>query len=759
MTSPEPGPYATAAGTYWEAGWRGILPIPLRQKFPPPDGWTGRRAAWPSYADLHTWVEDPGWAAGGGNIALRLPHHVIGLDVDAYGSKQGAATLDAAVQEWGELPATWRTTSRDDGASGIRLFRVPEGLAWPGELGPGVELIQWGHRYAVAWPSVHPEGRTYRWITPQGAVSTVVPTPDELPELPDSWLVGITGGVMADDTLKANLGDDQARAWLLSVNRPGMCGRMSWALGQLRQGLTSGGSRHAALRHVVTIVRMAEGGHPGVLEAVTAAHELFVRAATSPAASGGTRSAREAELEWARSLIGAINLVIGSPSVSTTVRADPCDDPLADLVGAPTPTAAVAATAAQVGSLAMQLDQQPQPTVGDTGEADDRLEAELERRRQEAQLLAQEVALQRARRAAKRMLDEEDASAQFREPMWARSLTDELALPDEPVQYTVDQLLPAGANVLLTAGFKTGKTTMMGHLTKCLVDGDPFLGKFPINDRPGQGRIGYFNYEVSRDQHRRWLRDLGIVNTDAVTVLPLRGFRLPLVSKYVEDWVVRWLQEHQIDVWIVDPYARAYVGSVTNENDNTEVGAFLDALDVIKERAGVMDLIMPVHTGRGDMEEGQERARGATRLDDWADVRWLLTKDEHDIRYFRATGRDVEYPESQLRFDEASRSLLLTGGNRQQGKRVRVTEAIIRAIEEQPGIGARALRTAVRADLGQCAQTALDEALELLEEQGRLRVEEGSGRKPRRHYLCPVEDLADGPVGDLGTLDDLGVGA
>lgn len=741
MNGDQPTPYADTAITYWEAGWRGIIPIPYRTKKLHREGWTGRKGAWPSYPDVYDWADNPSWDAGAGNIALRVPHHILGVDIDAYGTKQGAETLNQAEHNWGPLPATWRSTSRDDGTSGIRLYTIPEGLAWPGEIGPGVELIQWCHRYVVVPPSVHPEGRTYRWITPEGAVSTTVPNVNDLPTLPDPWLVGLTGGVMDGPVHTANLADDQARAWLLSVNHGDTCPRMTWAVHLLLDGLTTGGSRHNALRHLMTIVRMAEQGHHGVIDAITQAHEAFIRAATSHTTTGDTRTSREAELEWLRSLTGAINRIVGSPSVATTIRTDPCEDPFADLVAAPNPDAAIRTTAATVGSLATQISHTPNPGEP-AGDADDRLEAEIARRHEEAKLLAQEIALQRARRAAKRQLDEEDAAEAFREPVWCRTLTDELAIPDDPVVYTVADVMPTGCNVLLTAQFKTGKTTLINNLTRSLADRKPFLDRFDISDVPG--RIAIFNYEVDRRQYRRWLREMGIIDTEKVTPLNLRGYRLPLVSKWVEDWLVRWLEQHEIGVWIVDPFARAFVGSGVSENDNTEVGRFLDTLDVIKSRANVSDLIMPTHTGRGEMEEGQERARGATRLDDWADVRWLLTKDEHDARYFRATGRDVEVEESELTFDETSRTLSLTGGNRHQGRSNRISATIIQVVANNPGIGSRELREQVRAGVGRVGVEALGEALGLLEERGRLRVEQGAGRRPARHYLADVTDLVGG---------------
>jgi hypothetical protein len=744
----EPGPYTEAAETYWAAGWRGIIPIPYRRKKYPPEGWTGHGGAWPSFADVYDWAQNPDPDTGGGNIALRLPHDIIGVDVDDYGDKIGGGDLEHLERQWGALPDTWRSTSRNDGTSGIRLYHVPEGLAWPGELSGSIEIIQYCHRYAVVWPSIHPEGRTYRWIAPGGAISTVVPAVDDIPELPDAWLAGVTGGEMVETVTKATLDLNQVQAWLIGRRPFGMCRRMQGAVDTMLGDLAASGSAHPTLRRLMRLARAAEQGHPGVLDAITAVNAAFMRAATNPARAGEVRTRRAAQAEWERSLTGAVNRIIGNPSVSTTVRTDPCDDPFADLIAAPNPSSAITTTAATVGSLAVQVEHNTADDTaaaaddGDTADADDRLEAEIARRHEEAKLLAQEIAYQRARRAAKHALDEEDAAAAFREPPWRPTLTAELAIPDEPVVYTVDEVMPTGANVLLTAQYKTGKTTLVNDLARSLADGHPFLDRFTINTPPG--RVGIFNYEVDARQYRRWLRELNITNTDLITPLNLRGYRLPLISQWVEDWLVRWLSDHEIGVWIVDPFARAFVGSGQSENDNTEVGRFLDTLDVIKGRAGVSDLIMPTHTGRGEMEEGQERARGATRLDDWADVRWLLTKDEHDARYFRATGRDVEFNESQIVFNEQTRRLSLHGGNRQQGKRSRVGSAILAVIEQQPGVGSRQLRAAVREALGACSHEAFTEAVELLEETGRVRVEEGSGRRPTRHYLSRVSDLVEG---------------
>lgn len=309
------GPYGTAAASYWRAGWRGILPLPAKAKKNPPAGYTGAAGVDPSYPDVDAWATGP---ESDGNIALRVPPHVIGLDVDAYGDKPGEATLKLAEAAHGPLPATWRTTSRDDGISGIRFYRVPEGLAWPGEIGPATELIQTRHRYAIVWPSIHPEGKTYRWIDPDGVVSTTIPDPDDFPALPQPWIDAFTGGELSALTPRVKVRHAEAIAWL--VARPhateAMCARMERTTDTMQTDLA--GSAHAAARDAtLRIARLADEGHHGAVFALTWARNAFITDATNPNRPilGKARRTRdEAVYEWGELVASAVGVVLADRS-------------------------------------------------------------------------------------------------------------------------------------------------------------------------------------------------------------------------------------------------------------------------------------------------------------------------------------------------------------------------------------------------------------------------------------------------------------
>lgn len=332
------------------------------------------------------------------------------------------------------------------------------------------------------------------------------------------------------------------------------------------------------------------------------------------------------------------------------------------------------------------------------------------------EMVKRELAILRAREEAKRVYATERAALEFREPPSVLTLREQLLLPRDPVTFTIDKLLPLGGNVLLTAQYKTGKTTLMENLLKSYADGEPFLGRFEV--RPHTGRIAIFNYELSQAQFDQWLEEAQIANPDRVSVLHARGYRLPLTVPRVEDWLVSWLRDHDTAVWIADPFARAAVG--TDENSNTDVGVWLDTFDVIKERAGVSEGILPTHTGRAEQEAGQERARGATRLDDWADARWLLTKDKEGVRYFRATGRDVDVPEEKLTYDETTRAYRFGGWDRHGEERKRIEERVYAYVVLNPGLSTGAIEKGCEG-----GTNAIRAALRELRKAHRVRSEEG----------------------------------
>ncbi|KUH97946.1 hypothetical protein AU190_22235 [Mycolicibacterium acapulense] len=253
----------------------------------------------PSYADILQWAD----LYPAGNIALRMLDTTIGIDIDGYNDKTGAQTIADAEGRWGPLPAAPTSTSRDDGVSGIRFYRVPAGRRFVESLGPGVEIIQHTHRYAVVAPSIHPEGRRYRWLDggPRGPERESAPSVHHLPELPPEWVDGLT-----DQTPAARAGVDEVQGdnlvrQALTSGIPS--GRVATAAARAVDDLASGrvkrehGSRFDYTRDTIAkLMRYGHQGDPGVRAALDELRRTYVTAV------GDARTADAARDEYDRAV-------------------------------------------------------------------------------------------------------------------------------------------------------------------------------------------------------------------------------------------------------------------------------------------------------------------------------------------------------------------------------------------------------------------------------------------------------------------------
>ena len=111
--------------------------------------------------------------------------------------------------------------------------------------------------------------------------------------------------------------------------------------------------------------------------------------------------------------------------------------------------------------------------------------------------------------------------------------------------------------------------------------------------------------------------------------------------------------------------------------------------------AGVSELVLTAHMGRQGQEHGAEHVRGASRLDDWADARWLLTKDEDDVRYFRAHGRGIDVAECALVYDEHTGRLSLGVGDRTIVAGNAQVAEVVRIVTENDGINSTGIELAM----------------------------------------------------------------
>lgn len=316
-TSHKTGPTLDQLETLHRSGY-GVLPLPAGAKFPPPNGLTGNKGTDLTLAQIRHRYEGHEF----GNVGVRLPQGVIGLDVDAYGDKQGATTwaqlCDAAQDAGTPMPCTVRITSRaeDDAVSGIRLFRaaLPPGHEWIGGLS-GLETIRYEHRYVVSPPSRHPLGRTYVAIDEATGESVEsLPPVDDLPMLPPVVVEHLTketapqrGSGPAITTQEARKEPERGYAAPCKAVQE----RSTRARAQLASAV--GGSRHdTAVRHVQAITRLHEQGHTGALAVLDTLREDFVTQVATGAEQRCTP--HEAAYEYESAVQSAWHNVAAAPT-------------------------------------------------------------------------------------------------------------------------------------------------------------------------------------------------------------------------------------------------------------------------------------------------------------------------------------------------------------------------------------------------------------------------------------------------------------
>lgn len=286
--------YAGAAPVYLDHGWQ---PLPIHEgKGVTPNGFTGYGGAQVTAEDVARWSEDPATANGG--VALRLVD-MVGLDVDAYDTEKGAGAAWAALQkELGALPPTVRSSSRVedadyDGVSGIYLYRLPEAYlerqgqrVWKGNLAPGIDIVRFGHRQVNAWPQMHPKrGVRYAWLneaTGEVVHGPLLATPEDIPELPQEWAEALLKAPKkqkaaqdkkaAQTPTDGSQGDYEHRQWWTDCDPcPAVQRALETALAELED------TRHDTIvQRLVSLTRLGEQGHRGVLAAARQLHDEFL---------------------------------------------------------------------------------------------------------------------------------------------------------------------------------------------------------------------------------------------------------------------------------------------------------------------------------------------------------------------------------------------------------------------------------------------------------------------------------------------------
>ena len=318
------------ARDYYENSWFPV-PLPKNKKSNPPTGYSGRAGKFADEDDLAEWLASA--EHSNGNIGVRLGNPIerdgklyetIGIDVDHYDEKTGGTDLLELEDKYGKLPETWICTSRIDGTSGIRFFLVPFGYAFKGKASDSIDIIQRVHRYAVIFPSIHPNGKQYFWYPPgkkpDGASwSDRIPNArKDLPILGDEWVKYLTKGFKKDHDegygIDLDISTADLKAWAATNFNPplnvasggveGMCKAMRERVLKYTNLIESSSSSHDKIVNAHwNLLNFAAEGHSCYEPAIKQINEFWIKDAEAKQKSSPDRDLGK---EVARSYWGAL---------------------------------------------------------------------------------------------------------------------------------------------------------------------------------------------------------------------------------------------------------------------------------------------------------------------------------------------------------------------------------------------------------------------------------------------------------------------
>lgn len=316
-------PFVRSARAYHNAGLYPV-PLPARAKKSPPTGFTG----WKNDYRKATQKQLDEWLGSAkhknANIALWLGPGLLGIDVDAY-KKDGRETLAAIEADLGPLPDTWTSSARADGQSGIRVYRVPVEMTWPGKLGPGIETIHVGHRYLVAPPSIHPELTAehgepvpYQWYEPgapiDGNGQLDPPDPDEFEELGDDWTEYLSKGRYSKALKEKDLGPrskaTKAVGSWIEAHAGEPCSAMLRVLEEVVDDFEGASAHDNVTAGFYRLACLAAEGHAGLSLAASRLEEAFLAEVERDDRDGTARGHGDASDEWLRARDGAVKKVM-----------------------------------------------------------------------------------------------------------------------------------------------------------------------------------------------------------------------------------------------------------------------------------------------------------------------------------------------------------------------------------------------------------------------------------------------------------------
>jgi 5S rRNA maturation endonuclease (ribonuclease M5) len=216
-------------------------------------------------------------------------------------------------------------------------------------------------------------------------------------------------------------------------------------------------------------------------------------------------------------------------------------------------------------------------------------------------------------------------------------LGDLLNLPEEAIQWLVEDRLPSGGLSIMVAKPKVGKSTLARCLAVCVSQGKPWL-----NQDVSQGPVLYLALEEKRSELIKHFRAMGATETDPIFIF---------AGMSPQDGIIQLTEAvkfHKPALIIIDPLFR--FTRVRDGNAYSEVTAALEPLLNLARQSGSHVLLVH-HSGKGD-RNGGDSILGSTAIFGSVDTAFIMKRSETTRSAYSIQRYGLDLEETVLTMDE-----------------------------------------------------------------------------------------------------------
>lgn len=289
----------------------------------------------------------------------------------------------------------------------------------------------------------------------------------------------------------------------------------------------------------------------------------------------------------------------------------------------------------------------------------------------------------------------------------APTLTDLFKCKFPPKEPLVDRLIFKKQISIIGARPKNGKSTTIRYMTKCIADGENFLGRSTTT-----GSVLYLALEELSEDVRQDYIDMEVKNTDKIRITTMTDLNSAEEYNSCLEFLVKL---HKPDLVVVDTMVH-----LLGVQDINDYAATTIALKKIRNFADTHNChILLIHHSRKGEGSGNESLLGSTGIAGAVDLIMDIKKDDNNKRYFQTQGRSSQshFDKTPLNFDFETKSFSVDVNFKSE---TLLFDSILAVIEQNELKSVKAIRDKV----GGKTET-ISEALKMLTEQKRVNKDNG----------------------------------